>query len=465
VVRLGLRGQILLALMLVTLVAITSVGAIAVWQTRAVLAADRMEKSAAAAESAARVLGLALDPQRPLGDPENLRRLGALDETLRTAAGADTLSLFAPDGQPIAGAARDDDPTALTAARAGAPAHARLLGGTLVAYAPLPGGAALRLSFPYDATLDALLARARRSVILLGAIDGLLLLVTAAWILRGVVVNPVRSLQHAAQRVADGDLSATAETRGPGELADLAIAFDRMTAALRAGRESLVRSQRLAGVGSLAAGVAHEIGNPLAAVRGYVEMLLSKGDKPLDPALEKDMLERVLAETLRIHRIVKELLVYSREPQGKEEAVPVDVRKVVDAAASLVRAQGRARDLAIEIDLPAGLPAVLGSEGPLVQVLLNLLLNATDAAKERIDVTAVARGERVILAVSDDGPGVPEAQRAQIFDPFFTTKDPGEGTGLGLSVSVSIVESLGGTLRLAESPHGARFEIDLPRAT
>ena len=206
--------------MLVTRVAISSVGAIAICRPAPCSPPSVMGQEPRSAESAARVLALVVDPARPLGDPENLRRLAAIDEPLRAASGADTLVVFDRDGRPVAGgvpSAETDDPTAITAARAGAPAHARLSGGTLVAYAPLPGGDAVRLSFPYDAALDALLDRARRSVILLGAIDGLLLLLTAAWILRGVVVNPVRSLQHAAQRVAVVNLTATTETRGPGE--------------------------------------------------------------------------------------------------------------------------------------------------------------------------------------------------------------------------------------------------------
>ena len=159
-------------------------------------------------------------------------------------------------------------------------------------------------------------------------------------------------------------------------------------------------------------------------------------------------------------RIVKELLLYSREPQAKEAAVPVDVRKVAEAAASLVRAQGRARDKAIEIAIPADLPPVLASEGALVQVLLNLLLNAADVAGERIEVTAGRRDGRVILAVSDDGPG-PREKRAQIFDRS-SPQGPRGRDGLGCRSRCRSSRAWG-NLVLAESPRGARFEIDLPR--
>ena len=197
-------------------------------------------------------------------------------------------------------------------------------------------------------------------------------------------------------------------------------------------------------------------------MRGYAEMLLDRS-KPLEPALEREMLERVLAETLRIHRIVKQLLAYSREPREKEPTSPTDVKAVASAAAALVQAQGRYRDVKIDVDVPAEIPPVLATEGALVQVLLNLALNAAEATGSdgRLSITARRAGERVVISVTDDGPGVPAELRAQIFDPFYTTKEPGEGTGLGLSVSQSIVEGLGGTLRLAESARGARFEIEL----
>jgi len=315
--------------------------------------------------------------------------------------------------------------------------------------------------------VEATLERSRTTLYLLGALDGLILLVAASLILRQAVLKPVTELERAAGRVADGDLSAHVETRGPGELARLADAFDRMTDSLRSGRESLIRSEKLAGVGRLAAGVAHEVGNPLAAVLGYVETLLTDTpDRPFDPATRRDILGRVRAETERIHRIIQELLEYARGRTDEPEPEAVDLGKAIDAALSLARASARLREVQARVDLAVGLPPVRATSGRLTQILLNLVVNAADAMEGQGDlvVEGRAQGSRVVVAVADVGPGVPQAHRDKIFDPFFTTKEPGAGTGLGLAVSLAIAESFGGTLRLAEAPRGARFELELPAA-
>jgi len=282
--------------------------------------------------------------------------------------------------------------------------------------------------------------------------------------LRGTVLKPVQALEDAARRVAAGDLDARVALRGPGELGELADAFDRMTASLRAGHESLVRSEKLAGVGRMAAGVAHEVGNPLAAILGYVETLLGEtAARPIDPALRREVLERVRGETDRIHRIIQELLEYAR-PADEDSVEAVDVSRVAAAAVSLVRAQARGREAQLTVELPDGLPPARASAGRLTQVLVNLLLNAADATggNGQVRVDGKTQDGRVVIGVSDDGPGVPAEHRERLFEPFFSTKDPGKGTGLGLSVSLAIVERWGGTLRLAESERGARFEVDLP---
>ncbi len=468
--RLGLRAQILLALLLVTVGAITSIGAIAVWQTRQALVAERYERAAALTGTARKLAEVATDPSRPVGDPANRSRIAAISPELLRAAGAEELVFYDASGRPIVppqARAFPDDAQGVAAALAGAEPYAREWQRRLVAYAPLRGGrnggGAIRATFPLDTEVDARLSRTRLTLILLGALDGLVLLAAAAWILRGAVVRPVQALERAARRVADGDLTARVDTRGPGELASLADAFDRMTGSLREGRENLIRTEKLAGVGRLAAGVAHEVGNPLAAILGYVEMLLGEtADRPLTPEMRRDMLERIRGETGRIHHIIQELLEYARP--SPEEPATLDLRKAVDAALSLVRAQARGRGIQARVDLPVDLPAVRAPQGRVTQVLLNLLLNAADATAGKGTITIDARrsADRVVLTVGDDGPGVPVAARDKIFDPFFTTKDPGQGTGLGLAVSLAIVETLGGRLRLVPSSKGARFELDLP---
>jgi signal transduction histidine kinase len=268
-------------------------------------------------------------------------------------------------------------------------------------------------------------------------------------------------------------------------MGSLADSFNRMTAALRqqrrqlaeqiaelehrgrelaAWREQLVRSEKLASVGRLAAGVAHEIGNPLGAVLGYVEMLLHPGATAVPAEETRDYLQRIQQETTRIHRTIQELLTFARPPRAELE--PVDLGRAADTALSLVAVQRRFREVTVARELPADLPTVAGNGSRIVQVLVNLLLNAADAMDGQGIVRLRTRreAEHLLLEITDGGPGVAEADRARVFDPFFTTKGPGEGTGLGLSTSQSIVEALGGSLDLAAAVagEGATFVVRLP---
>jgi signal transduction histidine kinase len=472
----GLRVQILAALALVTVGGIVSVGVLSVWRVRQVLVIERHERAAAQTALAGDIVsGLIQGVQ---GDAERGARLSLHAGELAAATGASSLALIGPNGPiwPTGAPALDGDGLGASGAMDGMAPHpvGHAPGGGVVLYAPVVDGgrpvAALRAVFDVGDSVDATLLKAQRRVIWLAIANGLILLGAAAWLLRTSVVKPVLELERAAGRVAAGDLGATvaASARGPGELGRLADAFDSMTRSLRDGRESLMRSEKLAGVGRLAAGVAHEVGNPLAAILGYVETLLTETpERPIDAALRADILARVRAETQRIHTIIQELLDYSRPP--RDEIGPVEVRGAVDAAVSLVRAQARARGVDVHIELPAELPRVRAATGRLTQVVLNLVLNAVDAndGRGRVRVDGRVAGGRVIIGVSDEGPGVSAELRGKIFDPFFTTKDPGKGTGLGLSVSQSIVESMGGVLRLADAApgqQGARFEVELDAA-
>jgi signal transduction histidine kinase len=245
-----------------------------------------------------------------------------------------------------------------------------------------------------------------------------------------------------------------------------------MTVSLAAQREQIIRSEKLASVGQLAAGVAHEIGNPLAAILGYVDILRSdaagKGELPL--AERRDALDRVKAETQRIHRIIRELLEFSRP--SREDPVATDPLRLVQSAQALLAPQARFRDVRV-VTTPAGeaWSQVMVVPSRLVQVLVNLMLNAADAmdGKGTIVVSCHEENRRVILAVADEGPGIPKEHRRKVFDPFFTTKAVGQGTGLGLPVCRSIIESFGGTLELAfdsseASDQGTKFVMTLPSA-
>lgn len=243
--------------------------------------------------------------------------------------------------------------------------------------------------------------------------------------------------------------------------------------------ERLLRqSQRLETVGSLAAGVAHEVNNPLAFVRANLAQLERLAEQiakrmplaPDDPDAEEiDELPQIVAECLdgidRIARIVDAMRRFSRTPT--EERGPVHLNRVVQEAIRLAELH-RNRRVRVEAWLAEDLPAVHGSAQRLTQVFLNLLVNAKQALADRADgcitVHTCALGDFVEVMMSDDGPGVPEGIRDRIFDPFFTTKGPDEGTGLGLAIAYDIVREHGGLIEL-RGGGGACFVVRLPLAS
>jgi two-component system NtrC family sensor kinase len=231
----------------------------------------------------------------------------------------------------------------------------------------------------------------------------------------------------------------------------------------------LVRSERLASVGRLSAGLAHEIGNPIAALIGLEDLLL-EGELAAEP---RDFVARMRRETERINRVVRDLLDFARPeaPDGasNDDDEPTNVGAVIDDVTALVRPQKPFRGVRIERELDETLHVALPASR-LTQVLLNIVLNAGDAIasnrREEGRITLRARTVpegRVRIEVEDDGPGISVEVRDQVFEPFVTTKPVGEGTGLGLAVCRGLVESAGGEIGLDTSYElGARFFVVLP---
>jgi two-component system NtrC family sensor kinase len=238
-------------------------------------------------------------------------------------------------------------------------------------------------------------------------------------------------------------------------------------AQIRRQRDALHESEKLAAFGSLLAGVAHEMNNPLSIVIGHA-VLLEEEAEEAGSALLADRAERIRLAAERCGRTVSTfLLMASQRGIQRERVKPGSLlRSVLD----LIDDAASAGDIEIGYEVSANLPAVLGDPDQLHHVLANLIMNAIQAlqdtpAPRQIRVTAVTAGALLEIAVSDNGPGVPEDIRGRIFDPFFTTKKPGAGTGIGLAVSRGIAEAHGGGLVLASSaPHGARFVLRLPLA-
>jgi two-component system NtrC family sensor kinase len=235
--------------------------------------------------------------------------------------------------------------------------------------------------------------------------------------------------------------------------------------ALAEARASLVRTEKLATVGRLAAGVAHEVGNPLGAVSGYAELARARLGPDADLQV-KDALDRIAAAADRIDRIVRDLLDFARPAPLELRAV--SVARALDAALRIASVQSRFKGVEVEVGVPVDLPPVRADERHLSQVFLNLLLNAGDAmgGKGRVRVEARRSGDRVEIEISDSGPGIAAEDLPRIFDPFFTTKEPGQGSGLGLAICHSIVDSLGGSIEARSGlGGGAVLAIRLPVAS
>ena len=283
------------------------------------------------------------------------------------------------------------------------------------------------------------------------------------------VARPVERLLGAAERLrGEAGLALLGDDAGGAGLGRAAVAFERLATALseersrlaaqvdalERARASLVRAERLATVGRLAAGVAHEIGNPLGAIAGYADLARGRVASGAPAPELDDFLARIAAETRRIDRIVRDLLDFARP--AAPALGPVSISDALDDALRLARVQARFKAVAVELAIPEDLPAVRADRHRLAQVLLNVLLNAGDAMGGGGSVRVAARtsGATVEVDVADDGPGIPAADLARVFDPFFTTKPPGHGTGLGLAVCHGLMESFGGDISAENAPAG-----------
>ncbi|MGH7567717.1 MAG: hybrid sensor histidine kinase/response regulator [Gemmatimonadales bacterium] len=228
----------------------------------------------------------------------------------------------------------------------------------------------------------------------------------------------------------------------------------------------LIQSEKLAAVGQLISGIAHELNNPLTSIAGLSEFLLEQ--KQLGPN-DRGHLKVIHDQAQRAGRIVRNLLTFARK--GPAETERVDLNDVVQRTLRLMSYDLKLKDVETRKELAGGLPDVLGDRHALQQVVLNLLTNAAQAVAanqargaRRVTVKTWV-DDRVHLRVTDTGPGIPDSVVPQIFTPFFTTKEPGEGTGLGLSITYSIVEAHGGHVAYERGPEGgAAFRVDLPPA-
>ena len=344
--------------------------------------------------------------------------------------------------------------------------------------------------------------------------DVLLVLIIGAFLLMYFVIRPLNDLRRATERIIQGDLDHPIPQRANDEIGLLSGALDELRSTLAEKeatvkmqmeslgslnrqltriRDQLIHTDRLSYLGRVTAGVAHEIGNPLGSIYGYIDILRSSAD---DPKLYQDILNRMGDEVGRIDSIMKELLNFSR-PQH-EKRTPIALAELMDQCLDILRTQRVLDRVSVEVQADPNTPPILAETGQLKQVFLNLMINAVDAMEgqgraqisisfgryeslqalapllgEEPDVESgkiaytdldkrgiffssripYTEGERIVMvSIRDFGPGIDPKQHASIFEPFFTTKGKSRGTGLGLSICQRIVEGIGGVMRVQSRP-------------
>jgi len=312
-----------------------------------------------------------------------------------------------------------------------------------------------------------------------------------------LVQVPLNDLENGARKLASGDLEQTIPVRSADEFGQLAASFNAMTTALKDSRQELqewgrtleekvekrtqelrlaqaeaVRGEKLASVGLLAAGIAHELNNPLTGILTFSHLIRQKMP---DGSPDAEDLDLVIRETKRCAAIIRRLLDFAREK--KPEYKFADLNQIIEDTARIVERPAHLRDIEVTMDLDRGLPPVWVDADLIKQVVMNMLVNAQHAIEEKGSITIRSRRcpdarrpepgaepvPMVEISIVDTGCGIPEKNLSRIFDPFFTSKGVGKGTGLGLSVSHGIVRAHGGTIEVeSEVGEGSTFRVYLP---
>jgi len=326
-----------------------------------------------------------------------------------------------------------------------------------------------------------------RGRLALAALAVLLAGMAIAVLLVRVIVEPVKNLVHATERIAAGDLGILLEHGSRDEIGALADSFNTMTLRLRESRQALetsnadledkvrertralqdahaqlIQAEKMSVVGQLVSGVAHELNNPLAGVLGYSQLLQRKG-------VQGDIargLQKIESEAERCKRIVQNLLIFARKHKPQKSLV--DLNAVVESTLELRAYHLKVDNVTVVRDLEAGLPRTMADMNQMQQVLLNMINNAqhamADIVRQRVlTLRSRHRDGRIVIAISDTGSGIPPEHLPRVFDPFFTTKEVGRGTGLGLSICYGIVQEHRGSIDVRSQPDaGTTFTIDLP---
>ncbi len=336
-------------------------------------------------------------------------------------------------------------------------------------------------------------AKSTWNAVLFGVLTTFIICCVAVTLIYHLVIRPVNKILECTRKVAQGSLCCTLDTGRDDEIGVLARSFLNMTKDLmkaqveqsnwarklevevenktrdlKTAQAQVLRSEKLSSVGLLAAGVAHELNSPLTGILTYAHLVAQKLP---DGSTEKKDVGVIVTQADRCATIIRQLLDFSREhpPEKKHE----DLRTVLDQAIALVEHQARFHDIVIQREFAPDLPRVLMDISQLQQVILNLLVNASEAMPEGGVLTVTTQlvaapnpagdASKVQIVFRDSGVGIPPDNIVRVFDPFFSSKDVGQGTGLGLAVSYGIIERHGGTIEVqSQLGEGSVFTITLP---
>jgi two-component system NtrC family sensor kinase len=348
----------------------------------------------------------------------------------------------------------------------------------ITAYEPITDVSGERVGMLYVGVLEAKYSSVQwkaLSIFFLLSIAGITLAFVLGFVLSHRITLPVKKLVEASEQVGKGNFSPDLGRRARGELGVLQKTFGTMLASLRQRDErikaesetTLLRYEKQASVGRLAAGVAHEINNPLTGVLTFTHLLLRRKDLPDEVRSD---LAKVAEQTDRVRTIVKGLLDFSRQTRLDKE--PSDLNRLVRSTISLIENQALVRGVTLSFHPGDHIPTLTLDRNQMQSVILNILLNALDATRAG-DAVTIHTGVSVLadkgdhrgveIVIADTGCGIPVENLDRLFDPFFSTKDVGQGTGLGLAVSYGIVERHGGHIRVqSEVGQGSTFTIWLP---
>jgi len=346
----------------------------------------------------------------------------------------------------------------------------------IAAYEPIIDISNQRIGMLYVGILEAQYLDIRKNAFTIFAgisLAGVLIAIILGYLFTGRIMRPVTHLIRASTEISDGNFSPNIGPISKDDIGRLQNKFLKMAEALQEKEQRhrdehetrLLQSEKQASVGKLAAGVAHEINNPLTAVLTFTHLILRRDDLP-DEVL-KD-LEIVKTQTERVRKIVKSLLDFSRQTVIKPE--PTNINRLIEDSVGLLKNQALIKDVNLTFQRTSNLPTLTLDRNQFQSVLINMIINALDATPSggHIDIQTTKANkdneDGMEIEITDTGTGISEEDLDLLFDPFFTTKEVGKGTGLGLAVTAGIIERHGGTIKVrSQEGEGTTFTIWMPR--